>query len=148
VKITRRGVLLGVLGASSAALAYRRFPWEVALRSPMEDLLLRLLQVVAVPNPVLVGEAHLLAAPHLRNEPQSLLDSVFADLPTATAGGAENLVERLAAALRETARRQFETGDVMRVGGWILARVEVELCALIALDRRPGIPPGLRTDSR
>ena len=47
MKITRRGVLLGVLAASGGTLAYQRFPWEAALRSDMEDLLFRLLRVVA-----------------------------------------------------------------------------------------------------
>lgn len=133
MKVTRRGVLLGVLGASSATLAYRRFPWQVALRTPIEDFLLDLLRVIAVPNPVQVGEAHLRAVPDLRDDPRSLLDAVFGHLPLATA----ETTEELAAALRERARRQFETGDVMRVSHWILARAEVELCALVALDRRP-----------
>ncbi len=131
MKITRRGLLLGVLATSGGTLAYRRFPWHVALRSPIEDLLLELLRVVAVPDPVHVGEAHLRATPQLREQPQSLLDSVFADLPPAG-----DPLPELAAALRQRARQQFETGDTMRVGGWILARTEVELCTLVALDRR------------
>ncbi len=134
MKITRRGVLLGILAASGGTLAYQRFPWHVAFRSPMEEFLLQLLQVVAVPDPVQVGEAHLRASPHLRDQPQSLLDSVFRDLLPLAPGGT---AEELAAALREKARRQFEAGDVMRAGNWILARAEVELCALVALDRRP-----------
>ncbi len=130
MKLTRR-VLLGVLAATGATLAYRRFSWQVALRSPIEDLLLGLLRVVAVPDPMRVGETHVRAAPHLKDNLQSLLRSVFADLPSATGAAGEQ-----AAALREKARRQFETGDTMRVDGWILARVEVELCALVVLDRR------------
>ncbi|MCP3957119.1 MAG: hypothetical protein GY719_04645 [bacterium] len=134
MKITRRGVLLGVLAASGGVLAYQRFPWEVAQRSEMHDFLFRLLEVVAVPHPLKVGEAHLRATPGLKGQPQKLLDAVFTDLlPLAPRG----TVEELATAMRDKARRQFETGDVMTVSTWILARAEVELCALIALDRRP-----------
>ena len=138
MKITRRGVLLGVLAASGGTLFYQRFPWHVATRSEMEDFLFRLLQVVAVPDPVFVGEAHLRDMPALKDQPQTLLDAVFTDLLPLAPGGT---VEELAAALRDKARRQFETGDFMRVGNWILARAEVELCALIALDRRPRPEP-------
>ncbi len=136
MKITRRGALLGLLAASGTVLAAQRFPWEPALRPELDDFLLELLRVVAVPDPVQVGEARLRAEPHLKHSPQSLLDSVFADLPAAGAAPGE-LAATLAAALRERARRQFEAGDTLQVNHWILARVEVELCTLVALDRRP-----------
>ena len=135
MKVSRRGVLLGVLAASSGTLAYRRFPWQVALRSPFEDFLLDLLRVVAVPDPVQVGEARLRADPSLKDQAQNLLDSVFADLSAIPE--TEEPAEALAAALRERARQQFETGDTLRVNHWILAQVEVDLCTLVALDRRP-----------
>ncbi len=131
MKVTRRGVLLGVLGASSAAFAAQRFPWEPALRSEIDDFVLELLRVVAVPNPLRVGEARLGRTPELKDDPRRLLDSVFADLPVAAVASAREL----AVILRDTALRQFETGDVVRAHGWILARVEADLCALIALDQ-------------
>ncbi len=134
MKVTRRGVLLGVLAASGATLAYQRFPWEAALRTPMEDFVLELLRVVAVPEPVALGQARLREDPSLKREADRLFDSVFGDLPVATAGTARELAEALA----EKARRQFETGDVVRASGWILARVERDLCTLVALDHRPG----------
>lgn len=131
MKVTRRGVLFGVLGASGVAFAARRFPWEPALRSEIDDFVLELLRVVAVPNPMRVGEARLRRHPELKDDPGGLLDAVFADLPVATATSAREL----AALLRQTARRQFETGEVVRAHGWILARVEADLCALLALEQ-------------
>ncbi len=130
MKITRRGALLGLLAASGTVLAAQRFPWEPALRPELDDFLLELLRVVAVPDPVIVGEARLRQAPELKADPWPLFESVFADLPLATAASARET----AAVLRATAMRQFETGDVVRAHGWILARIETDLCALIALD--------------
>lgn len=132
-RISRRGVLLGVLAASGTALAVQRFPWEAALRAELDDFLFELLRVVAVPDPVRVGEARLREAPDLAADGQALLDAVFADLPVATAETARELAELL----RDAARRQFAAGDIVLAGGWTLARIEADFCTLIALDRRP-----------
>ncbi len=82
---------------------------------------------------VLVGEARLRAVQHRGDDPRKLLDAVLPDLLAAGGGSARGA----AVALREKSRRQFETGDVVSVDGWILARAEADLCALIALDRFP-----------
>lgn len=132
MKLSRRGALLGILATAGATLASLRFPWQVALGSPVEDILLELLQVVAVPDPLHVGEFYLRALSDLPERPEKLMDSVFGDLPAAPV----DVTRELAEALREKAQRQFEAGEMMQVGGWILAPVEVELCALIALDVR------------
>ncbi len=134
MKITRRGALLTLLAASSATLAARHFPWTLATLSSVEGFLLELLRAVAVPDPVLVGEARLRAEPALKTDPQALFESVFQDLPLETAASPR----QVAVALGEKARRQFEAGDVVRAQNWILARVEADLCALVALDGRPG----------
>jgi hypothetical protein len=48
--------------------------------------------------------------------------------------------DRAVAAFNERLRRDFTEGDIIRMGGWLLSRTELRLCALVALeeDERTG----------
>ena len=50
--------------------------------------------------------------------------------PTSLLGGAG----RTAAGFNDQVRRDFRDGDVLRMGGWLLSRTELQLCALVALE--------------
>ena len=42
--------------------------------------------------------------------------------------------ERAAAGFNDQVRREFRDGDILRMGGWLLSRTELRLCALVALE--------------
>ena len=42
--------------------------------------------------------------------------------------------ERAAAGFNDQVRRDFRDGDILRMGGWLLSRTELRLCALVALE--------------
>jgi hypothetical protein len=42
--------------------------------------------------------------------------------------------ERTAAGFNDRVRRDFRDGDILRMGGWLLSRTELRLCALVALE--------------
>ena len=42
--------------------------------------------------------------------------------------------ERVAAGFNDQVRRDFRDGDILRMGGWLLSRTELRLCALAALQ--------------
>ncbi len=50
--------------------------------------------------------------------------------PASLLGGAE----RRAAGFNDQVRRDFRDGDILRMGGWLLSRTELRLCALVALQ--------------
>ena len=39
-----------------------------------------------------------------------------------------------AAGFNDQVRRDFRDGDILRMGGWLLSRTELRLCALVALE--------------
>ena len=42
--------------------------------------------------------------------------------------------ERAAEGFNDQVRREFRDGDILRMGGWLLSRTELQLCALVALE--------------
>ena len=50
--------------------------------------------------------------------------------PTSPLRGAE----RAAEGFNDQVRRDFRDGDILRMGGWLLSRTELQLCALVALE--------------
>ena len=50
--------------------------------------------------------------------------------PASLLGGAE----RAAVGFNDQVRRDFREGDILRMGGWLLSRTELRLCALVALE--------------
>lgn len=64
---------------------------------------------------------------------RTVLLSRFASLvhPSSLLGGAERAPD----GFNEQVRRDFLEGDILRMGGWLLSRTELRLCALVALER-------------
>jgi hypothetical protein len=73
-----------------------------------------------------LGQRYLNATPH-EGEVSLLLDQLAAVV------GTESAIEGMVAALRGQIEREFLDGDIVDAGGWVLARTEARLYALIAL---------------
>lgn len=124
---TRRGFLRGLwlglvagLGGAWAGGGFARS--RVAEGSPIATALARLF-----PDP---RGARALGAAYLRAHPRT----GAAELLAAIAPLALGPETPSRAALAAQCRRDFDAGRIERVGGWMLARSEAALCALLALD--------------
>jgi hypothetical protein len=99
----------------------------------------RLLELVALPDARAVGQAVLPMLGHPSR--QALVEGLGSRL-SALAGQTDLGCCRfgdLQLAFEEAVRADFEAGRSVLVGGWVLARTEVEFCALAALGAGPGL---------
>lgn len=127
IRLTRRafvaltgGLLLSVAvlplgagmpnGARWAPRRSRRLLWNRVLPEP------------ATARPI--ARLYLAAAPAERRA------DVLLDELQRAAGAGHRSGASLAAALQDAMVRDFETGDVMQLDGWVLSRTECRLCAL------------------
>jgi len=117
---TRRDMLaLAALSAAGWPNAVAACPASLSGRaaSPAADLIAALFSDVA--SAVAVGAGCLRSLPGAPPTPAAMLDAIA--------------VHRSPARLRAQIRRDFATGDMVEVGGWLLSATEARLYALAAL---------------
>jgi hypothetical protein len=64
----------------------------------------------------------------------ALIEKLSVDLPGVRAGFAGQPHASLAELFAQRVRREFESGSVVRIQGWVLSVCEARLCALAALS--------------
>ncbi|MEM7581798.1 MAG: hypothetical protein AAF560_00335 [Acidobacteriota bacterium] len=124
-RISRRAAVGGTVGLLGLAAAARYLPELLLGPGRAERLIVRLVELVAVPDPVAVGGTFF--ASHPGTTADELVVEVLAELPM---GGT---LAELQAAFRRRAMEDFERGRTERLDGWVLARSEASLCGLVAL---------------
>jgi hypothetical protein len=127
MKIDRRTFLVGVGGTLAAgAAAERTTAW--ARRRAVGQWVERLSVSASARD---LGTEYLTRHPDEGD--RSILLGRLAGLvpPLALLGNGE----RTPGGFNEQVRRDFLDGDIVRMGGWLLSRTELRLCALVALDR-------------
>jgi hypothetical protein len=121
-ELSRRRFLQGLLSLGLAPLV----GCGAGDRSPVFSLLDGLLQEIALPDPLRVGQAHLRDQPADR-DPSQLLQAVFADLPL------HRDLPHLCRAFAQRLRSEFTAQQTVQVDGWLLARSEAQFCALLTI---------------
>lgn len=130
---TRRSCLIWVLSAASLVIL-GGWPWdvEVAVGTAENDAQANLLRLVPQSQAVAVGAAVLgqLAYP----TSQALIQVLISRLSEFLDGDLHQPcdADKLHLAFQKAVQDDFARGRCVSVSGWVLARTEVELCALAA----------------
>ena len=126
MKLSRRTFLLASGGAITVGFAAERGTgW--AKRRPVLRWTAGVASAPAAGN---LGIEYLTRTPG-EDDWDVLLSQLAALLhPYSLLGGAE----RAAVRFNDQVRRDFRDGDILRMGGWLLSRTELRLCALVALQ--------------
>jgi len=121
---TRRAFLIGLTALVAVRIApARSTPPATEISQYLEHFFPEHLATA-----IAVGDRYLEMVPSERSK-ASLAASVFGNSTPERAGNIRALTDHV----RDLRRRDFQSGDLVSIDGWMLARTEVRLCALAAI---------------
>lgn len=131
----RRHCLVSALSVVSV-VSFGGWPWhaEATARVAVDCTQTNLLSLVPQPQSALVGAAVLPQLAH--PTPQALVQTLASRLSGFLGRDLQQACDtgQLQKAFQEAVQADFAGGQCVSVSGWVLARTEVELCALAALS--------------
>lgn len=132
---TRRHYLASVLSVASI-VSMGGWPWhaEVTAGVATDGAQANLLRLAPQPQATLVGAAVLAQLAH--PTPQALVQALVSRLSGFLGSNLHQACDagQLQMAFQQAVQDDFAQGRCVSVSGWVLARTEVELCALAALS--------------